>query len=210
MKISEKISVIDRVYRNKVKISGSLFLGYASPVRSISEGMDVLDKIKKEHFSATHNCYAIITKNGEKKYSDDGEPNGTAGIRILNTLNSFGLTDIISIITRYFGGTKLGIGPLGKAYAGTCNSLLENAKLVELIKFTKFKIAFEYENTKNIHYLLNKYQCKNIESIFESSPEIYAAIKPSQIENFKNELNEKTSGKALLNNLNIDLYLKLK
>ena len=84
---------------------------------------------------------------------------------------------------------------------------MENAKIVELIKFIKFRIAFNYEHTSHIHFLLNKYKCRNIESIFQSSPEINAAIEPFQIEKFIKELNEKTSGQALLSKLNSDLYL---
>lgn len=210
MSNSDKIFVVAQEYENKKKINGSIFIGYASPIKSFSEGKDVLEKVAKEHYNATHNCYAIKSKSGETKYSDDGEPNGTAGIRILNSINSFELTDIIVVVTRYFGGTKLGVGPLGKAYADTSYELLSNAEILELSKFTEIKIIYHYEDTSSIHYLLNKYNCQNIKNLYESSPVIETSIEPFMLMEFEKELSEKTHGKGILESFDKDIYLNLK
>jgi uncharacterized YigZ family protein len=207
---TEKISVIDSVYKNKIKISGSVFLGYASPAESLSEALKILENIKREHFTATHNCFAIKTRTGMIKYSDDGEPNGTAGIRIFNSIESYGLSDIIVVVTRFFGGTKLGVGPLGKAYSDTSADLLKEAKIIELTRFREIKISYRYEDTSAVHYLLSKYNCQKISNLFESSPLISAAVQPNMIESFRDELVEKTAGKAQLKSLNKDIYLNLK
>ncbi len=152
----------------------------------------------------------IKLRSGEEKYSDDGEPNGTAGIRILNAINHFSITDILIVVVRYFGGTKLGVGPLGKAYGETALNLLENSKLLELTKFEQFKIVYHYEETSSIHYLLNKYNCQKIENHFETKPIIKCLIEPYLVEKISNELIEKTAGNVQLEPLNKVFYLRLK
>jgi len=210
MESSEKILVINKEYSNKIKISGSVFIGYAYPINSVEHAQEILEKIKKEHFSATHHCYAIKMGENEIKYSDDGEPSGTAGIRILNSINSFSLTNIIVIVVRYFGGTKLGVGPLGKAYSDTSSGLLETAEIIELINFSRIKITYNYNDTSSVHYLLNKFNCREIENEFESEPSIKAAVEPRHFNNLKEELTEKTAGRAYLALVRSNIYLNLK
>ncbi|MDZ7765436.1 MAG: YigZ family protein [Melioribacteraceae bacterium] len=93
-----------------------MFIGYAAPCKNDEEAEQILEGKKKQYYDATHNCYAYKILPESIKYLDDGEPSGTAGIRILNAIQHFDLTNLIVISTRYFGGTKLGVGPLGKAY----------------------------------------------------------------------------------------------
>ena len=128
MSESEKIFEIEKNVTNKIKIKGSQFIGYAIKVISVQNAEEELSSIKKEHFDATHHCYAFKLNTGEEKYSDDGEPNGTAGVRILNAINHYNLTNIIIIVVRYFGGTKLGIGPLGKAYGDSAYDIAAKFK----------------------------------------------------------------------------------
>ena len=97
--------------KNEIVIEKSRFIGYAAPVQSESEARDFIAKIKKEHPFATHNCYAYIAENGAiARFSDDGEPQGTAGAPILEVLKNKELVNSAIVVTRYFGGIKLGAG----------------------------------------------------------------------------------------------------
>lgn len=196
MNNSQKIFVIEEHATNKIKIKGSQFICHAYNIKSASDGQNKLEMIKKEYFDATHHCYAYKIKNGDEKYSDDGEPNGTAGIRIFNAIKHFELTDIIVIVVRYYGGTKLGVGPLGKAYGGTAAGLLKEAKIITKIKYEIILIEYNFDEVNSIHYLLNKYNCKKINNLFNEIPKIECCIEPFHLLNFENELKEKTKGNA--------------
>ncbi|MBI5727800.1 MAG: YigZ family protein, partial [Ignavibacteriales bacterium] len=100
----------------RLKEKGSLFTGIAFPVRNVQECDEILAQHRKDFYDATHVCYAYRIINGPVKYSDDGEPAGTAGVRLLNAIEHFNYYNILVLSIRYFGGTKLGVGPLGKAY----------------------------------------------------------------------------------------------
>ena len=210
MSESEKIFEIEKNVTNKIKIKGSQFIGYAIKVISIQTAEEELTSIKKKYFDATHHCYAFKLHTGEEKYSDDGEPNGTAGVRILNAINHYNLTNLIIIVVRYFGGTKLGIGPLGKAYGDSAMTLLRNLKILTKKRYQQILIKFGYDYLSHVHYLLKKYNCKKITNLFEESPQIECFIEPYKIEDFKIELTEKTSGNASFKLLNKDIYLTLK
>lgn len=210
MSESQKILVVEQNSTNKIKIKGSQFIGFSFRISNSEDSEKHLGDLKKEFYDASHHCYAYKTKSGEEKYSDDGEPNGTAGIRILNAISHFSITDILIVIVRYFGGTKLGVGPLGKAYGETALNLLENSKLLELTKFEQFKIVYPYEETSKIHYLLNKYDCQKIENHFETKPMIKCLIESYLVEKISNELIDKTAGNVQLEPLNKVFYLRLK
>ena len=210
MSESQKILVIEKNSSNKIKIKGSQFIGFSFKISNSKDSVKHLNELRKKYYDASHFCYAYITKLGEEKYSDDGEPNGTAGIRILNAINHFSVTDILLVIVRYFGGTKLGVGPLGKAYGETALNLLENSRLLELTKFEQIKIVYPYEETSSIHYLLNKYNCQKIENHFETNPIIKCLIESHLVEKMDFELIDKTAGNVQLEPLNKDFYLRLK
>lgn len=207
---SQKILVVEHNSTNKIKIKGSQFIGYSFKISNSGDSVKHLTNLKKEFYDASHHCYAYKTNLGEEKYSDDGEPNGTAGIRILNAINHFSITDILLVVVRYFGGTKLGVGPLGKAYGETAINLLENSKIIELTKFEQFRIVYPFKETSVIHYLLNKYDCQKIENYFESKPIIKCLIESQKVKKMNNELIEKTAGNVQLQPLNKDFYLRLK
>jgi uncharacterized YigZ family protein len=197
MNNSENILVIKSPVTNKYKEKGSIFIGLAERINSASEANDFLQKIRKKYYDATHHCYAYKTLTDEEKYSDDGEPNGTAGIRILNAIHHYNLTNILVVIVRYYGGTKLGVGPLGKAYSNTALSLLEGIEPIILTKYNKIEITYKYEDSSKIHYLLNKFNCKNISNGFDqNSPIITSFIEPINLKVFKYALNENTKGDA--------------
>ncbi len=107
---------IEKIETEEIKIKGSKFIGTAAHTPTKESAMEFLTLMRSQFFDATHNCYAYrIGWNGmEYRFSDDGEPNGTGGKPILFTLSKFEVSDLIVVVTRYFGGTKLGVGPLAR------------------------------------------------------------------------------------------------
>jgi len=145
-------------------INKSKFIGYAKPIQSVEEAQSFIEMIKKKHWDANHNVpvYVLGDKFQVQKYSDDGEPSGTAGVPILNILKNEGITDVVIVVTRYFGGVKLGTGGLVRAYSQSAKSVLEAAKVIEKIAYQLFEVSMNYtlhgkfQNylSMNPHYLV--------------------------------------------------------
>jgi len=182
-----KIKTISSPSESKFKEKGSLFIGKAFPISDKNESKKILSDIRKEYYDATHHCYAYIAGDNEK-FSDDGEPSGTAGKRILNALNHCELKNVLVIVVRYFGGVKLGVGPLGKAYYNSALETLQNAETIEKTYFNKIKIEYEYPLTKTIHHFINKFGAIKIENDFESTPVMYCFISADSVDNFRSNL----------------------
>jgi uncharacterized YigZ family protein len=106
----------------------SRFIGYCKPVATEQEAVDFINMIKKKHWDARHNCYAYSLRDSQiRRYSDDGEPSGTAGMPILDVITKSGIVDVVVVVTRYFGGILLGTGGLARAYSQGCKLALESA-----------------------------------------------------------------------------------
>lgn len=134
------------------KDNGSKFLAFAHPVETEAEVKDLISKIKKEYFDATHHCFAYrLGLNGDVfRSSDDGEPSSTAGKPILGQLLSNKLSDILVVVVRYFGGVKLGVPGLIKAYKSATAEAIASAKIVEKIASEGFEISFPYEQMNSV------------------------------------------------------------
>ena len=135
--------------KNEVEkvIERSRFITFVCPCENEEIARAILDERKKLHKTATHNCYAYITNfGGYSRFSDDGEPSGTAGMPIMEAIKSFNLTNAIVVVTRYFGGIKLGAGGLTRAYL---NCALEGIKAASVVKFVecyKWQLALQYDD----------------------------------------------------------------
>ena len=144
---------------NEIIINKSRFITLLIKINNPDEIEKNLKEIKKKYKDATHYCYAYIIGNKEK-CSDNGEPSGTAGMPILNVLKQNDLTNILCIVIRYFGGIKLGAGGLIRAYSTSVSEALNKTNIVNLIKGYKIVIEFNYDNIKQINYLLKDIQIK--------------------------------------------------
>lgn len=134
-------------------VKNSRFITLLYKVSSWGDALDILDKVREEYPDATHYCYGFIADEVER-CSDDGEPPGTAGMPILKVLKANNLNYILGIVIRYFGGIKLGAAGLIRAYSkGVANAIKEN-QLKELVKGINLEITFNWENLKQIDYLL--------------------------------------------------------
>lgn len=134
-------------------IKKSKFICYLYKVDSEEDVKNILDKIKEKYSDSTHICYAYILGN-KIKYNDDKEPSKTAGFQILNILESKNITNVLAIVIRYFGGIKLGIGPLSKAYKDVTKLTLSKTNIIEYKEYIYLNIKTTYENVKKLDYLL--------------------------------------------------------
>lgn len=151
-----KIYSISERVTTEIIIDKSRFIADLFPVNDSSEAISKLDLIKELHPKANHHCYAYIIgySSEQQKFSDDGEPGGTAGMPILNVLKHEKVTNIIAIITRYFGGIKLGAGGLVRAYTAAVKSGLESAKIVEKTAKDLYRIHVSYTLADKVKYYL--------------------------------------------------------
>lgn len=127
-------------------IEKSKFIGYIKPVETEAEAVAFIEQIKKKHWDATHNVpvYVLGEKYEIQRYSDDGEPSGTAGVPVLDMLKKENITNVCIVMTRYFGGVKLGTGGLVRAYTQTAKIALEAGEVVTKSSYLQFDVGFEY------------------------------------------------------------------
>lgn len=145
----------------ELNIKKSRFLGFVIPVKDEKSAMENLEKIRKIHKSANHNCYAwrIGTKGELQRCSDDGEPQGTAGKPMLEVINKEDITNILVVVTRYFGGIKLGAGGLIRAYAQTVKEVLEAAEIVNPKLYWQGNLGIDYKELSMIKNILLNEEC---------------------------------------------------
>ena len=134
-------------------INKSRFITKLIKVNNVNEIDKYFDEIKNEYKEATHYCYAYIIDN-VKRFNDDGEPSGTAGMPILNVLENNNLNYVLCVVIRYFGGIKLGAGGLVRAYTKGVTTALEECEIINLIDGLELNIYFNYEKTKDVDYFL--------------------------------------------------------
>ncbi len=159
-KIGENMLSIEKSEQSIYEIQRSKFITTLYRIDSLEEIETNLQAIKEKYRDANHHCYAYILEE-KKKCSDDGEPSGTAGMPILNVLEQHHLDHILCIVTRYFGGIKLGAGGLVRAYSKSATIAIENATIISLEHGYEMKITFPYSYLKTIDFLLKNYWIKN-------------------------------------------------
>lgn len=182
--LPHNITTITGMSEFRMKEKGSLFIAKAFHTGDETEAMEVLMGTKKKYYDASHNCYAYKFANGNFKYSDDGEPNGTAGIRILNAINHEDLSNVLLIVTRYFGGTKLGVGPLGKAYYKVAIEAIKQAEITNQKLHNTATVKFDFEYSNLVHRLISNFSIKMERTDFTETPNMTCLIPSESIEEF--------------------------
>ena len=167
------------------KEKNSKFFGYAYPVTTEEEVKEIIEQLKKEHFSARHWCYAyqIGTDKIQYRANDDGEPNNSAGLPIYGQIQSFDVTNILIVVVRYFGGIKLGVGGLISAYKTAAQMALENAVVVEKTINKHFVISFGYANMNKVMRIIKEKNLQITSQKMEMECEIEIAIRKKNVQN---------------------------
>ena len=182
------------------EIKKSRFICHAKRVYSEEEARDFITAIKKEHYNATHNCSAfIIGERSEiKRTSDDGEPSGTAGVPMLGVLENHNLTNVCVVVTRYFGGIKLGAGGLIRAYAGSVALAVKEIGIIEIKEQAGIAIQMSYAQYQEYSNFLKEHDLTELETNFTDQVDTMIYVDKEEKENIKAALVEFFNGKVTL------------
>ena len=174
------------IYKEK----GSKFIGLAFPVKDEEEIKEILQDVRKEYFDARHHCYAWMLGADRSRYraNDDGEPSSSAGKPILGRIESFNLSQILIIVVRYFGGTKLGVGGLITAYKSAAEDAINNAKIVERKMRQYLEINFKYPEMNAVMQIVKDDKVEQISHEFELECKMKIAVALGDLEAFKKVL----------------------
>ena len=176
----------------------SLFIGHAKPVNTEEEAAEFIKEKKKEFADATHNVFGYIIKNGIcARYSDDGEPQGTAGMPVLDTIRKSGVSDACVVVTRYFGGILLGAGGLVRAYAHGAKIALEAAEIITYEQYTTLSVKCNYSDYQKIQPLFFKAGAVIDDTDFGESVTVMLAVKDEVVSGLVEKIREGTSGRAI-------------
>ena len=177
----------------------SEFIGYIAPVTTNDEAVEFVNSIKAQHRKAKHNVYAYILRNDNiSRYSDDGEPQGTAGMPVLEVLKKRGLTDVCVVVTRYFGGILLGGGGLVRAYSHAASLACDAADIMHMCLCHKLRISTDYGMYGKISYLLPNFDTITVSSDFGSDVTLEILVLSEKLKPLTDELTEVTNGSVEL------------
>ena len=173
----------------------SVFIGHACPVKSEEEAMAYIKKQKSAYADARHNVWAYLAK-GEivARYSDDGEPQGTAGVPVLDTIRKSGVTDAVVVVTRYFGGILLGAGGLVRAYSHTARLALEAAHIITYEQYTVMELTCSYSDYQKYLAELPKYGAVTDDTQFSDRVTLTFAVKDTVVEELCTRVREISNG----------------
>ena len=191
-----KINTIKKSATAEIQEKKSKFIANIFNVNSKAEAENRISEIKKKYCDAKHNCFAfVIIENGEKlvKSSDNGEPSGTAGMPILNAIEKNNLTNVLIVITRYFGGILLGTGGLTRAYSNASIEAIKLADIVTKESGKEFKVELGYEDGENFKYYCMKNKIKITDVKYNENIYYIIEMNDEKAENFLSDFNSKNS-----------------
>ncbi len=167
--MDDTYKTIENTSQGIYKEKGSKFISYAIPVGSQGEAKERLEDIRKQHHNARHHCFAwaIGKERDDYRVNDDGEPSGTAGKPIFGQILSFDITNVLIVVVRYFGGTKLGTGGLITAYKSAAADALNNAKIITRTIRNAYRIHFDYPAMNDVMRVLKENDIQQIDRRFE-------------------------------------------
>jgi len=175
----------------------SVFIGEALPVDNEADALAFIERIKKKYPDARHHVYAYVLRdNSIMRFTDDGEPQGTAGMPVLDAIRKNGCTDTVIVVTRYFGGTLLGTGGLVRAYTAAALGALKAAEIVEFDVYTELTIEVGYSDYQKLTPIFSKHGFRTEDSRFTASVEINGTVKKSRVDEFVDELVQATGGRV--------------
>jgi uncharacterized YigZ family protein len=195
--MSKGYFTVEKETENIIVIERSKFICSIKPVNDEVEAKNFIENIKKKHSLATHNCYAYIAddKGLIQKFSDDGEPQGTAGLPMLEVLKNKKMYKTVAVVTRYFGGIKLGTGGLTKAYGGSVANCLNVCKILQMEDAIIYKVERDYDSYSKLLKVLDNKNVSIIETEFLNSVSVKFAVKKEYDDLLKNKLVDVFNGK---------------
>ena len=196
------MKTINKTYTNELNIKKSEFICRLIPATNEKQAKEIINKISDNFKDATHNCSAYVVTDGEG-YDDNGEPSGTAGKPMLNVLKKNEIQNIVAVVTRYFGGIKLGAGGLVRAYSKSVLNTLEIAEIINMEQYHIFQLKFTYNHIKDIDTEIRNQKIRIIKKDYQTDVTYQIALKNiTQIntfkEKFQNQINIQSLGEKVL------------
>ena len=190
--------MIEDPVRAETKVMGSRFIAEAFPVANEVEAEERIDVVSKREYSATHHCTAFrIGVDADLfRSNDDGEPTGTAGLPILRQLDARSVTNTLVVVTRYFGGTKLGTGGLIRAYGDAAAAALDSAKIVRHVITEPVHVSFEYEDTSPAMHTIERFGAKVVELHYSERTDLGVAVRRGDVDEFIQAFIEALGGRG--------------
>lgn len=205
----EKYFSVERDAENEIVIERSRFITYVRYVETEEGARAFIEEIRKKHSLATHNCYAFVVNKGAiKRFSDDGEPSGTAGVPILDAIVQANLVDTCVVVTRYFGGVKLGAGGLVRAYSKSASEGIKVSGIVEHALSAIFKLKVSYDRFSKILSVIQNDYSKTLKTEYFEHVEITFACLKAYEKTVLESLSESLSGSVDIEKLGYE-YVKL-
>ena len=200
-----KISKKD-IYKTVAKESETLiiekkskFYSHVKPVSSEEEALSYLSQIRAQYPDATHNVYAyVIDENNIFRYSDDGEPGGTAGMPVLDTIRNLGLVDVIVVVTRYFGGTLLGTGGLVRAYSSSAKEGISESGIITRTMCDIISVRTQYERVGKLQYFFANEGYAVEDTVYENDVTFFVASPKSDTDSLIKKITEATNGRCYI------------
>lgn len=202
-KMNEYYTLVGSV-ENEYKVKDSIFITWLRPVASRQEAETCIVERSRKFHDATHNCYAFRVGFDDRlvaKSSDAGEPAGTAGRPILQMLERRNLTNVVAVVTRYFGGTKLGTGGLVRAYGGAAAAAIELAAMTPIFPQQRLRLQYSYTQTAAVQKILRLMAAETLQETFAAEISQIIAVRLSHAEETQRLLRDACAGKILIDAL---------
>ncbi len=182
-------------------IKKSVFIGYAAPASSEREARDFISLVRGHHSDASHNVFAYVINDGKNfavRYDDNGEPKGSAGKPVLKVIQNRGLSNVVVVVTRYFGGIKLGYGGLVKAYGEAASLAIEKAGVVEVYGTERFEVTFPYGLLHAVRKTVEEGGGRIVSEDYGNLAKFTVEVREGEAERLMKLIAERTRGKALV------------
>ncbi len=188
------LTIKDKIFRHEFVVEKSRFISFACQVSTVGQANFFIESITKQHYDATHNCYAYLTDEGQK-FSDDGEPQGTAGMPILNAIKGKNLHNVAVVVTRYFGGIKLGAGGLVRAYGKAASNVLEEADKVQFLQCALFSLRCDYTYVSSVETTAFAFG-KILEREYYTDVKYQIVVPVDKADDFAKKISDVTQGRV--------------
>ena len=188
----------------------SRFIAFARPISSEDEARAALALLRKEYWDASHHVYAYILRDGSggpvrSRSSDDGEPSGSAGAPVLETLAGAGVVDAIAVVIRYFGGTLLGVGGLIRAYSGAAKAAIENAGIAEMKLCREYSLELDYAAWNRVKHMASNYRVTKV--VYGERITVWWSVEFAETQGFEKLITDATSANLILTNIGEGYFL---
>jgi uncharacterized YigZ family protein len=183
------------------RVKGSRFLAVTHPASDLESALRFRETERRRFHDATHHVYATVLRNGESRFDDDGEPSGTGGRPVLSAIERAGFVDIVVVVTRYFGGTKLGTGGLGRAYGVAADLALERTPARSAIRACRAVVSYDYPDTGWVAHCVESVGGVRLRETYGERAKLEVALPASEIQTFRRQVAEGTADRARVTEL---------